>query len=102
MEVGRKRSRRSPSCAVRGRALRGQVTPQSFDGEAFIRKEKSSTLYRALPKDAGAGGTLPARIASKADTRRESTEGGATGMLWAPRTIRISGSSAASRLIETS
>jgi len=80
----------------------GQPAPQSSDGGARIRKEKSSTLYRTLLEDAGAGGTLPARTASKANTRRGSTEGGATGTLWAPRTTRTCGASAASRLIETS
>src|SRR6266581_752024 len=64
------------------------------------QEEMSSTLYITLPADAGVAEALPARTVWKAVTRRGSTDGGATGMLWAPRTTFTCGARAASRRIE--
>src|SRR6266699_5983407 len=66
-------------------------SPQCLDSGLRIRKEMSSTLYITLlyitlPAAAGVAEVLPARTVWKAVTRRGSTDGGATGMLWAPRT----------------
>src|SRR5437016_12815640 len=75
-------------------------SPQCLDSGLRIRKEMSSTLYITLPAAAGVAEALPARTVWKAVTRRGSTDGGATGMLWAPRTTFTCGASAASRRIE--
>src|SRR3989441_12739648 len=75
-------------------------SPQCLDSGLRIRKEMSSTLYITLPAAAGVAEALPARTVWKAVTRRGSTDGGATGMLWAPRTAFTCGARAASRRIE--
>src|SRR6266700_7855401 len=80
-------------------------SPQCLDSGLRIRKEMSSTLYITLlyitlPAAAGVAEVLPARTVWKAVTRRGSTDGGATGMLWAPRTTFTCGARAASRRIE--
>src|SRR6266566_8568801 len=75
-------------------------SPQCLDSGLRIRKEMSSTLYITLPAAAGVAEALPARTVWKAVTRRGSTDGGATGMLWAPRTTFTCGARAARRRIE--
>src|SRR5437667_8924203 len=75
-------------------------SPQCLDSGLRIRKDMSSTLYITLPAAAGVAEALPARTVWKAATRRGSTDGGGTGMLWAPRTTFTCGASAASRRIE--
>src|SRR5438876_10812528 len=89
------RLRRVPSQHVR--MIR---SPQRLDSGLRIRKEMSSTLYITLPRAAGVAKALPARTVWKAVAKRGSTEGGATGMLWAPRTTFTCGARAASRRIE--
>src|SRR5437899_7654197 len=75
-------------------------SPQCLDSGLRIRKEMSSTLYITLPAAAGVAEALPARTVWKAVTKRGSTDDGATGTLWAPRTTFTCGARAASRRIE--